>query len=324
MIAATKRKSSRLGLDQTFEGLKALRRGEAFKHKTDMKNHIKYYEYEQSKMIHLAEDYLLEDKKNNKVLPFLPTLVQIQKCRMDPELFGTLEGKYYQWKYQKVLKEPYICKSDGNGSNESDSDSESESDSDSNKTDNKTDNKGSDNMKESIRAPKFARNFLNLKDSQISLELKKGSEFVPWVYFKTVKVKGKKTIGMFAGRNFPAKTAIGFYISHPWFKWVEAFTETPPESYDEYLQGKHLLPEDEAEAYMWFYDDEGFMTACDPVRKPPDEKGKLQTVPRKRILGMGFHLVNVSQSPNISLDDNGCVKTTMQINVDTELVMIEI
>ena len=36
---------------------------------------------------------------------------------------------------------------------------------------------------------------------------------------------------------------------------------------------------------------------------------------------MGLHLVNESDEGNIELDNNGCIKTTKMINVDTELVM---
>jgi hypothetical protein len=48
---------------------------------------------------------------------------------------------------------------------------------------------------------------------------------------------------------------------------------------------------------------EGFITACDPVNEPPDKKGKPQQgAPCERILGMGFHLVNASDEPNVVVD----------------------
>ena len=126
---------------------------------------------------------------------------------------------------------------------------------------------------------------------------------------------------MFVGQTFPPQTGNGFYISHPWFRWVQPFTITPPKNYDAYLLGKHLIPEVEADAYMWFYDGKGFIAACNPISKPPEEKDKQQDVPPKRILGMGFHLVNVSDEPTIEVDHDGFVKTTKNINVNTELVM---
>ncbi len=92
---------------------------------------------------------------------------------------------------------------------------------------------------------------------------------------------------------FPSKTGIGFYISYPWLKWPEAFTDTLPEDYDAELQRQELLPTEEAGDYMWFMDNAGFMTACDPVHKPRQEKDKANDVTvGKRILGMGFHIVN--------------------------------
>ena len=67
---------------------------------------------------------------------------------------------------------------------------------------------------------------------------------------------------------------------------------------------------------MWFYDDKGFMTACDPFNKPQSKPSC------KSILGMGFHLVDVAEEVgNIVVNDNGCVKTTTKIKVDTQLVM---
>jgi hypothetical protein len=138
-----------------------------------------------------------------------------------------------------------------------------------------------------------------------------------------VKVDEKKTIGMFAYRTFPPNTGIGFYVVHPWFKWVQPFTVTPPEQYDAYLQLKHYIPEKEADAYMWFYDDEDYMTCCDPLRKKcSDKKGIPQkVVPCKRILGMGFHLVKTKVDDlNIVVDNNGCIKTTKEVKAGTELV----
>lgn len=328
-----------------------------------MEKHKEYYSYNKKNMKEMAKEYLLENGEK-ELLPFLSTLIEIQKSRMNPELFENLEGKYYQWKYEKVLKGAYIWKSNSSSNNDSSSDSNNDSDSDSDGDSNNSsskskskkeskpiqsdpsqsnpiqcNNKGisteekdtaedglkidSENkkFKEYIRIGKFAKNFLKLNTSRISLELKKGSNFVPWIYFQTVKVEEKKTIGMFAGRNFPPGAGIGFYISYPWFTWEEPFTVEPPESYDTYLKTKHLIPEEETDACMWFYDDEGFMTLCDPISRPADEKGKPQCVSCKRILGMGFHLVNVSDEPNIVVDHNGCVKTTKNINIGTELVM---
>ena len=402
-------------LPKTYEELEGLPRAEEFKERWVYANdggnrrmvvsekikYIQYYGYQKG-MEDVAREYFFENGEA-ELLPFLPTLVEIQKTRMDPERFKSLEGICYQWKYEKVLKGLHIWKSksksdEGSGSDSSynDSDTESETESESkNKNDSKTDNergnktdkdteipievegllKGELNKgkgesrpidtrprlipsinnrdnpepvsttnlnrgkrkirrrfeahihskekewKKYIRTGTFARNFLKLKNSRILLELKEGSKFAPWIYLKTVEVEGKKTIGVFAGRNFPAQTGIGFYISHPWFKWVEPFTITPPVEHDIYLQGKHLLPEEEASNYMWFYDDKGFMTACDPISKPLHEKGQPQVVSRRRILGMGFHLGNESDEKNIVVDNNGCIKTTKIISVDTELIM---
>ena len=332
------------------------------------KDHENYYKYEDTSIFDLALECLFEDEKNHEhkkkeheLLPFLLSLIEIQKTRMKPELFKTLEGQCYQWKYEEILNEAHVEKS--SHSSDSHSDSESSSDSSSSKrrsnrktdksTDKKHDNGESNNNdkkhkakeiiteekdgvkeeskndsgkkdgEEEIKGTNFVKSFGELNNSRIFLELKKESEFVPWIYFKTVEKEGKKTIGMFAGRDFPSRSGIGFYISHPWLKWPEPFTKTPPEDYVLRLQNAELLPVKEADACMWFYDDGGFVTACDPIRKPPTGKQE-DVLPSKRILGMGFHLVNLAEDladANVEVDSNGCVKTMKSIKVGTELVM---
>ena len=354
-------------LPTRFMGLESLGRSVAFTNNDLAEKHLQYYRYEERTINALAEDYLFPEKHG--LLRFLPTLIELQKSRMNPVLFGNLEGIYYQWKYEHVLRQTHVWKSDhGRSNNGNDCNSESNSNSknddsmmqvtkaksapkddsrsppkEASKADNKTDNETADNKtdnkttevsnktdnkttevsKEYIRGIKFGKNVLNLKNSKISLELKEGGKegtFVPWIYLKTVEVKGKKTIGMFAGRNFPSKTGIGFYISYPWLKWPEAFTDTPPEDYDAELQRQELLPTEEAGDYMWFMDNAGFMTACDPVHKPRQEKDKANDVTvGKRILGMGFHLVKELDKANIEVDDNGCIRTICKIKVDTQL-----
>jgi hypothetical protein len=315
MTTLKKRKTndSTLPKPKGFEDLKGLDCG--FKNNDLMKKHTEYYKYNDSKKKDVQEYLLGKDK--NDLFPFLPALSEIQKSRMNPDLFETFEGKHYQWKYEKVLKGPYIWKSSGNLRGDSDIDSDNDSDSDKKmKIPDDTDY---------VRARKFTMNTLDLQQNRISLELKKGNNFAPWIYFKTVEVQGKKTVGVFANRDFPVNVTIGFYISHPWFKWVEPFTVEPPNEYDAYLQQKHLLPEEEANSYLWFYDDEGYMTACDPVRRPPKEKGeKEDNVPRKRIIGMGFHLVNETESvngANMVVDCDGCVKTKKEILAGTQIIM---
>jgi hypothetical protein len=266
----------------------------------------------------MAQDYLLESHPD-ELLPYLSTLIEIQKSRMNPQLFKTLESEYCQWKYERVLEGVYISNSDkkidatkSNNNNMLYEKSE-------------TNSKRTASMagsEDSIKANNFSNNFLNLKNSRILLELKEGNDFRPWIYFKTVQEEGKERIGMFAGRHFPSDNGIGFYISYPWLTWAEPFTDPPPEEYDAYFQRENLLPKDEAnDACMWFYDDEGFMTACNPVKQPSDLKAVAEVASCDRILGMGFHLVSTSKRPTILVDDDGCVKTKTNIEVDMELVM---
>jgi hypothetical protein len=339
-------KKQKLLIPKKFEGLKGLPRAEQFEDTNAAKAHLEYYSYKKSNIGSLAKEYMVgkDERKKEYALSFIPTLVEIQKSRMDPALFESLEGKYYQWKQERVLRGPYIWNSDtrNDESSTGDNDDEDENDNDNddgsnigtetkdNENNKKESNNDSNDTEESktnkdslryIRAGKVEINVLQLNKYRISLELKRGKDFVPWIYFKTVNVKGKKTIGMFAGRDFSYGVVIGFYISHPWFKWVEPFTVEPPDNYDAELQKKHLLPEEDASGYMWFYDDKGFMTACDPITAPPRQKGEPLDEPRKRIIGMGFHLVNDSKKRNIAVDDNGSIKTTMAIEIDTELVM---
>ena len=318
----------------TFMGLELLGRSVAFTNNDLAEKHLQYYRYEEGTINALAQEYLFHGK-DELMLPFLPTLIELQKSRMNPELFNNLEGKYYQWKYERILKETHVWKSNHDWS-DNDNDCNSESDSKSKNDDlimqvtkaervPKDDSKSSpkETSQEYIRGVEFKKNVLKLKDSRISLELKKAGKegkFVPWIYFKTVEVEGKKTIGMFAGRNFPSKAGIGFYISYPWLKWPEAFTDTPPEEYDAELQLQKLLPTEEAGDYMWFMDNAGFMTACDPMNKLPQEKDKEDDVTvGKRILGMGFHLVKKLDKANIEVDDNGCIRTICKIKVDIQL-----
>ena len=62
------------------------------------------------------------------------------------------------------------------------------------------------------------------------------------------------------------------------------------------------------------------LTACDPVNQSPQEKEKADDVTLgKRILGMGFHLVNQLDKANIEVDDNGCIRTIGKIKVDIQL-----
>jgi hypothetical protein len=239
-----------------FQGLPGLARAEEFENKyihkkrgeivvnNEMENHKAYYKYEKSTIEDQARDYLLENGEE-ELLPFLLTLIEIQKTRMDPKLFKSLEGNCYRWKYEEILEGPYIWKSnvkssssndsDGDGESKSDSNSNSNSNSETNQKTNNNDDSDSDKNKnnneskrashnnnkdkeiptEYIKAVEFAKKFQELKNSRISLELKKGTDFVPWIYLKTVVVEGEETIGVFAGRSFPAQSAIGFYISYP-------------------------------------------------------------------------------------------------------------
>ena len=346
MLASNKRKGrSKTPIPVGFHGLDGLPRSEDFatveidngRHVDLRRTHLQYYKYEKKKIERLAEEYLFENE-NKKLLPFLPTLIELQKTRMNPGLFQTLDGNYYQWKYEQVLHAPHISKSTVNESSSKKSESNSNSNSKSNldettnkKVDDTTKNDGmSDGNSDDesgvqyIQAGDFKKNFHDLKEGQIPLLLKVRDDFVPWVHFKTVEMEKKDTIGMFASQHFPKRSGIGFYIGHPWLTWPEPFTVVVPMEYDAELQLKHLLPETNAGAYMWFYNDQGYMTCCDPINKPPDLQAQSQSAPSETILGMGFHLVNQSQDTelhNIEIDNNGCVKTTKDIRVGTQLVL---
>jgi hypothetical protein len=244
-----------------FHGLGKLKRADHFIHIASRKNHLGYYKYEKKTHKTSAADYLFEKTQQNELLPQLSTLIEIQKSHMKPELFESLEGACYRWKYERVLEGRFVEKFKDNNMLQD--------------LKMPASMPGLKDSKDHIQAENFSKNFLDLKKNcRIVLELKKENDFHPWIYFKTVKEEdGKERIGMFAGRNFPWKSTIGFYISHPWLRWTEPFTIQPPLEYDKHFQDKHLLPVNEANSYFWFYDDEGFITACDPLRKPPLPEG---------------------------------------------------
>jgi hypothetical protein len=56
------------------------------------------------------KQYYMHHARFGTRLPFLPTLVEIQNTSMDPGLFASFEGKYYQWKYEKVLEKGCVWK----------------------------------------------------------------------------------------------------------------------------------------------------------------------------------------------------------------------
>jgi hypothetical protein len=255
---------------------------------------------------------LFVKQQQNELLPHLSALIEIQKSRMKPELFESLEGACCRWKCERVLEGPFVVKFKNNNMLQD--------------LKMPASMPGLKDSKDHIQAETFSRNFLDLKENcRIVLELKKENDFHPGIYFKTVKEEdGKERIGMFAGRNFPRKSTIGFCISHPWLRWTEPFTIQPSLECDKHFQDKHLLPVTEANSCFWFYDDEGIITACDPLRKPLLPEGTEETVvPSKRILGMGLHLVSEAKRPAIIVDDDGPVKTTMKIKIDAELAMQE-
>ena len=333
MMASNKKR--KVSNETRMKQLPKLLRADVHKTAKSRKEHLNYYKYEEGKVKRLAEDYFFGNE-NESLYRFVPALVEIQKSRMNPEHFKRLEGNYYRWKYEKVLKEVNLSKcSSGSGSFDK-SAKEDNIDAGVLNNGNEEDKKG-ESKEDSIckaqekdwknglffRAENFSHILSDLKDFRISFELKVGYDFLPWIYLKSVKENGEERIGMFAGRDFGEGVVVGFYIGHPLLKWLEAFTVEIPPEYDGELQKMHLLPETEAEHYMWFYDDEGFMTACDPVNAKSDEEGKFQNVAcgGSIFVGMGFHLAaSLSVHGNIDVDNNGCLKTDKSVPIDTELV----
>jgi hypothetical protein len=295
--------------------------GSEFEVVKEQRKHLKYYRYDKKDVKKEAGLYLLEGEQSKVDLcSFLFTLITLQKTRMDPKGFAELDGKSYQWKYEEVLKAPHVWKGVSNSST------------DSVVTDKTGKNSNSKDETASagdlhIRTKDFLKNLLSLDGSKLVLELNEEKEvFVPWIHLKTFDIEGKATTGVFASRDFPAKAAIGFYISHPWLEWSEPWKTTPSADQDAELQIRNFLPNnDEASSYMWFYNDKGFLTACDPIQKKPAQKPSgVQTVPSQRILGMGFHFLNITECENfanVQIDTNGTIKTTKQVKANEQLMM---
>jgi len=114
MMASNKKR--KVSNETRMKQLPKLLRADVHKTAKSRKEHLNYYKYEEGKVKHLAEDYFFGNE-NESLYRFVPALVEIQKSRMNPEHFKRLEGNYYRWKYEKVLKEVNLSKcSSGSGS----------------------------------------------------------------------------------------------------------------------------------------------------------------------------------------------------------------
>jgi hypothetical protein len=125
--------------------------------------------------------YLLEGEQSKEdLISFLPTLIKLQKTRMDPQGFAEHDGKSYRWKYEEVLKGLHVWKGVSNSSTVHRPDNIITDSLVTEKT-GKNSN-GKDEMAPAgdlyIRTKDFLKNLLSLDESKLVLELNEKRGFL--------------------------------------------------------------------------------------------------------------------------------------------------